>query len=641
MNLAVSLRILSRRMAITIAVIVILPVVTGALVTWQVDRLSVQDAPAQRAAAQLRSELERVVGAMAAMSVAASAEDLQQADAVATEAIAQAIAAGVGLPALESGHDAVSILTPLRLRLVLALEQRLAAGNEASIAADAFAVGLDKLAAEINRLGTATALPRVEAQDELEKVAGAVAGIQGRIDRINDCISLELAARDCMINARTLTGESSILPHHASTADELRKFRLRVASRLRDLRVNIGTVVAQCDRLGSIDESGLARSADRQLTAIEPLLTGKNGLIDAIERRLAAEAVAAGVTKEAMAAADTARLAASRTAEAARAREDTALARISRSLKVGVPALLLIGLAALFAARRMARSITDGILVSEEAENRRTARLSDLLGGMTRSARTVGEASTGLVGASGSLSGAAASSQQRAEEIGQDAGRVNDAVSSVAASAEEMQATMGEVARQTTRAAEVARAGVAHAASTDAAVGRLSAASREIGEIVRLIGGIAEQTNLLALNATIEAARAGEAGRGFAVVAGEVKALALQSGSASQDIAGRVTAIQREVAAASTALARIRQVVGDIDAIQNSIAAAVEEQTATTREMCLQLTSAASSCRDMAERITAVAGTIATTSDQASEVQHLADRLAATARELDAQAAQG
>jgi methyl-accepting chemotaxis protein len=113
----------------------------------------------------------------------------------------------------------------------------------------------------------------------------------------------------------------------------------------------------------------------------------------------------------------------------------------------------------------------------------------------------------------------------------------------------------------------------------------LSDATTRIGDVIKLISNIASQTNLLALNATIEAARAGEAGKGFAVVAAEVKALATQTADATSEISGQIEAVRTATGEAIVVMADVGEIIGKLNDVALVIAAAVEEQSATTREI--------------------------------------------------------
>ena len=146
--------------------------------------------------------------------------------------------------------------------------------------------------------------------------------------------------------------------------------------------------------------------------------------------------------------------------------------------------------------------------------------------------------------------------------------------------------------------------------------------------MVSLINDIASQTNLLALNATIEAARAGAAGKGFAVVASEVKELAKETRRATDDIAGRVDAIQRDTEGAVEAIHDIGSIVGEINDMQSAIAAAVEQQTATTNEIARNVTDAYSWTQEIVENIGDVVRASGEAEQGAGAVQSAAGELA-------------
>lgn len=202
---------------------------------------------------------------------------------------------------------------------------------------------------------------------------------------------------------------------------------------------------------------------------------------------------------------------------------------------------------------------------------------------------------------------------------------------SVAAAINELEAAAHEIARNAADAShqaseamsgsEQSRIGMASAIDSIAELSKkigisseriqeLNSRTASIGQILEAIQGISQQTNLLALNAAIEAARAGEAGRGFAVVADEVRSLAHRTQTSAQEIQGMITDLQtgsqdavdfmtesREssdlgvviVNAAGDRLGEVTRRVEDISAVNHSVAAATEEQTAVVSSINIDI----------------------------------------------------
>lgn len=123
-------------------------------------------------------------------------------------------------------------------------------------------------------------------------------------------------------------------------------------------------------------------------------------------------------------------------------------------------------------------------------------------------------------------------------------------------------------------------------------VERLRESSAAIGNVVNLIATIAKQTTLLALNSTIEAARAGSAGKGFAVVASEVKALAVQTQNATEEIKLKIDALQQDAATSFDAVHRITAAINAIKPVFAHVNGAVAEQNETTGEITQNAASA-------------------------------------------------
>ncbi|WP_337063020.1 methyl-accepting chemotaxis protein [Kineococcus sp. G2] len=268
------------------------------------------------------------------------------------------------------------------------------------------------------------------------------------------------------------------------------------------------------------------------------------------------------------------------------------------------------------------------------ALNRAITGLAGTMRAISGNADTLAAASEELTATSAQLSANARDSAAQVGQASHAVDEVSSSVSTVAAGTEEMGASIREIADNAAGASEVATRAVGMAQETGEIVDRLGRSSAEVGDVVKAITAIAEQTNLLALNATIEAARAGELGKGFAVVASEVKELAQQTARATEDIVTRVQTIQSDTTAAVGAISGISDIIGQINDRQATIAAAVEEQTATTQEMNRSVAQAASGADGIARSVSGVSTVARRTDEGASATSRAAADLSRTAGEL-------
>jgi methyl-accepting chemotaxis protein len=260
--------------------------------------------------------------------------------------------------------------------------------------------------------------------------------------------------------------------------------------------------------------------------------------------------------------------------------------------------------------------------------------LGHVLKEVSDSAQTLSSASEELSANSQQMVANAEETAAQAGVVSAAAQQVSTNVQTVAAGTEEMSASIREIAKNAQEAAKVAAIGVVAADSASDTISKLGLSSAEIGKVIKTITSIAQQTNLLALNATIEAARAGEAGKGFAVVANEVKELAKETAKATEDISQKIEKIQSDTSHAVAAISEINGVINKISDYQNTIASAVEEQTATTNEITRNISEAAQGSTEIAQNILGVAEAARNTTMGATDTEKAALELARMAASL-------
>jgi methyl-accepting chemotaxis protein len=266
--------------------------------------------------------------------------------------------------------------------------------------------------------------------------------------------------------------------------------------------------------------------------------------------------------------------------------------------------------------------------------NRCADEMRSAIHAINESVKTLTGSAEELTEVSHQLAGSAEETSAEVGVVSVASEQVSKNVQTVATGTEEMSASIKEIAKNATEAAKVAHNAVQVAEKTNATVSRLGESSAEIGQVIKVINSIAEQTNLLALNATIEAARAGEAGKGFAVVANEVKELAKQTGKATEEISQKIHLIQGSTQEAVEAIGSIGKVINQINDISNTIASAVEEQSATTNEMSRNVAEAAKGVGEITENVAGVSEAAKSTATGAAETRTSATELSRMAAEL-------
>jgi methyl-accepting chemotaxis protein len=251
--------------------------------------------------------------------------------------------------------------------------------------------------------------------------------------------------------------------------------------------------------------------------------------------------------------------------------------------------------------------------------------------------------SEGAKSQSAQANGIATAAEEMSTSMRSVAGAMGQAsanIQTVATSTGQMTSTIGEIASNSEKARTITTQAVSYSQNITEKVNELGRAAREVGKVTEAISAISAQTNLLALNATIEAARAGAAGKGFAVVANEIKELAQQTASATEDIKNKIDGIRSSTGSTVGEIETISGIIHEVTDIVSTIAAAIEEQTIVTREIADNISHASAGIQEVNENVAQSAMVADTIAQDVARVNHTSGEISSSSTHVLASAEQ-